>query len=145
MHSKDQKILKLVESDDAETVKLGLQAAITVINTETVVFWAIRFESLFYKLDNKNYESDIKDMLDNIANHISALLNEPKLMLNNFTLNLKSLYNFLINNKVTSESRLAFVKLHGDHLHMALLHARIETLIDDGKNEKLSTKFNKDL
>lgn len=145
MHSKDQKILKLIESDDAETVKLGLSAAITVINTETVVFWAIKFESLFYKLDNKNYESDIRDMLNNIANHISILLNEPKLMLNDFTLNLKSLYNFLIKNKVTNESRLAFVKLHGDHLYRMLLNARIEALIDNTQNEKLSTEFNKDL
>ena len=135
MHSKDQKIINLISSDDSENKKLGFGILKTILREENVISWYIKLHTL--KLGNATIFGKITELVKFDAT-TSPALNIPKI------------YAYLILNQCTLESASEFMIYHENlMLHKIYQnntrHTNVIKAYERIRYDRYAEKFNKDL
>jgi len=135
MHSKDQKIINLISSDDLENRKLGIGILKTILQEENVIYWYIKLHVL--KLGSPALFKKITELVKFDATK-SPALNIPKI------------YTYLLLNQCSLESA-AELMIYNENLMLHKIyqnntrHTNVIKAYERIRYERYAEKFNKDL
>lgn len=135
MHSKDQKIINLISSNDLESKKLGYGILKTILREGNVIYWYIKLHTL--KLDDSTIFEKITELVKFDATKKPAL-------------NISKIYDYLLLNQCNLESAAEFM-IYNENIMLHKLYqnnTRYTNVIKTYERiryERYAEKFNKDL
>lgn len=135
MHSKDQKIINLINSDDSENKKLGFGILKTILQEENVIYWYIKLHTL--KIGSATIFGRITELVKFDASKSPAF-------------NLPKIHTYLVLNQCTLESAAEFM-IYNEHImlhkiyHNNTRHTNVIKAYERIRYDRYAEKFNKDL
>lgn len=106
MQSKTQKIIKLLQSKDDDTIKLALKTIETLISKKNVIFWHLTL--------NEIVQNEVFILIpDSLTDKINNIFRDYFLVRSQWNHAMKDLTTFVVNNDETDVKSI--IKLHEKH------------------------------